>query len=668
MPQETQELQLRVTLDDQASLGLDRLKDDLKQLSTIGSDNLRRMKQENDELAKRIKEIGEIGERGIKGITDYIGKFGLAGAAFAGFAGILAVGMHSLKEFADKMVDLTNRAKVMNVDTATLKNIIEQYERVGVSAAQTQENMANLSEVLGSLGKFGSEQRDKMIAAAGAYGLEMDRAIKSVLALNSREEQVMEIRRQAQQVYDNEYERTQHNDNLAHAAMLRYLALWKQDPSIMTLNNMEKVSEERKKVIEQREKAAAEFHKNYTELGQEMENLFDSLKAGLLSSEGLVNQGLRTSIELTKELQSLWDQPGKAATGLGAEGTPPTPNFNDRFGNWGAPQPFVGGGTAGGDLLPPTGGAEWWQKFPRSTHIEDRRKNDPTMGGAVGDYVKSLNANTTETKRLNDNFRLLDEGTAELKGFGMAPGFSGGPRGGGPYGSGVGPGTGDGAGGSHPNAPGGGTEVKEGTPSPVSVDPNQGDRPYHYSGTVTINGQTYHYGTGGMLRGSTPYGTYPINIGKGDIGSVGQRVGSIATLGGLGGVIPDPKYPGHPRAGIQVHAGFSNDLDKLYSEGCFAIAPREWPAFKAQLLKEAQNGPLNLTIGRDGRATIFHPDSATGDRTVVDASGTKSVRTVKVQTSGKLTADINAPRGSDVKVEGGGAFDKTETNRTMPLQ
>jgi hypothetical protein len=171
-----------------------------------------------------------------------------------------------------------------------------------------------------------------------------------------------------------------------------------------------------------------------------------------------------------------------------------------------------------------------------------------------------------------------------------------------------------------------------------------------------------------MQRGSTPYGTFPVNIGKGDIGSIGQRIGSIATVGGLGGVIPDPRYPGHPRAGIQIHAGFSNNLDKLYSEGCFAIAPRDWPAFKAQLLKEAQNGPLSLTIGRDGRATIFHTDSTTKDRTVIDtSSGSKGVRTINVQSGGKLTANVNAPKGASVSVEGTGAFNKTETNRTMPL-
>jgi hypothetical protein len=56
------------------------------------------------------------------------------------------------------------------------------------------------------------------------------------------------------------------------------------------------------------------------------------------------------------------------------------------------------------------------------------------------------------------------------------------------------------------------------------------------------------------------------------------------------------------------------------------------------------------------------------DRKSVDATGAKSVRTVKVDVSGKLTADVKAPRGADVKVEGNGAFTKTETNRTMPIE
>jgi len=138
--------------------------------------------------------------------------------------------------------------------------------------------------------------------------------------------------------------------------------------------------------------------------------------------------------------------------------------------------------------------------------------------------------------------------------------------------------------------------------------PDQANRPGHIGGEVQLGGQTFHYGSGGAGRGSLPYGTYPIN--PGDMGPVGRRIGAYGSVGGLGGEIPDPKFPQQPREGILIHSASSSDLDRLYSEGCFAVSKAEWPRFRQALINEtAKNGPMALTIGRDGRATIM-PRSA----------------------------------------------------------
>jgi hypothetical protein len=55
---------------------------------------------------------------------------------------------------------------------------------------------------------------------------------------------------------------------------------------------------------------------------------------------------------------------------------------------------------------------------------------------------------------------------------------------------------------------------------------------------------------------------------------------------------------------------------------------------------------------------------ASADRGVVDA---KSSHTVKVEGSGTLTANINAPPGTDVNVGGKGLFKKTEVNRQVQM-
>jgi hypothetical protein len=153
-----------------------------------------------------------------------------------------------------------------------------------------------------------------------------------------------------------------------------------------------------------------------------------------------------------------------------------------------------------------------------------------------------------------------------------------------------------------------GRERVTGGGGPLGALKDQGDRPYYYGGAVSLGGQEYHYGTGGAGRGSVPYGTYSVDIG--DIGVVGRRIGSVAGLSGpgqSGGSMFDPKLQGM-RGGIQIHSSSSNDLDRLYSQGCFAVRRSEWPRFKQALLDEAAKGPLRITINRGGMAEIFHPD------------------------------------------------------------
>ena len=136
--------------------------------------------------------------------------------------------------------------------------------------------------------------------------------------------------------------------------------------------------------------------------------------------------------------------------------------------------------------------------------------------------------------------------------------------------------------------------------------------PYREQGTLTMEGKTYHYASGGAGRGATPPGSYPVNVateygGKGQLGDIGRRIGSVATVGGLGGTYKDPRYA-EERGGIQIHRGnaTSDHLDRLQTEGCFGIAADEWPAYKAHLidLNRRTPGGLRIDVDSKGRAQI----------------------------------------------------------------
>ena len=231
------------------------------------------------------------------------------------------------------------------------------------------------------------------------------------------------------------------------------------------------------------------------------------------------------------------------------------------------------------------------------------------------------------------------------------------------------------------------------------ADPNQQGHPYYLGGSVSLGGQQYHYGSGGMGAGAIPFGSYPINIGKGDIGPIGRRIGSVATLGGPSGTFTGG---GHHWLGVQIHRAFSDRLDHLYTEGCFSVSASEWPAFRAKLLEENARHPegLNLNVGHDGMASITprgssrelvprhaadpakSPANPTGASTImqmgtgapkiINEDDRRSIdrassHRVQVEGSGKLTANINAPKGTDVSVDGGGIFKKVEVNRQVQM-
>jgi len=138
----------------------------------------------------------------------------------------------------------------------------------------------------------------------------------------------------------------------------------------------------------------------------------------------------------------------------------------------------------------------------------------------------------------------------------------------------------------------------------VGALPDQKDRPHRIQGQLQVGEQTFPYATGGAGRGSTPYGTYPVDFQN--IGTKGRTVlGSVASVG-PGGTIVDPKFPGVPREGIQIHPSSARTLDRLYTQGCFGIPRDQWPAAKTAILAEAAKNPqgLNLTLGRNGMARI----------------------------------------------------------------
>lgn len=166
-------------------------------------------------------------------------------------------------------------------------------------------------------------------------------------------------------------------------------------------------------------------------------------------------------------------------------------------------------------------------------------------------------------------------------------------------------------------------------PKPTATD--QSGRPFYFRGTLTMDGKAYEYGTGGKGRGSIPLGEHTITR----FTSGEQRAAEGRSYRKDAFEIKDMWDPkvGDIRAGIVIHN--ATDIDKLYSAGCLAVNPQQWPEFRAHLLDVMQrsDGKLTLTINQDGSAFI---NPRTAPKTTITA--TETVKQTADNTSGIIPA------------------------------
>lgn len=149
-------------------------------------------------------------------------------------------------------------------------------------------------------------------------------------------------------------------------------------------------------------------------------------------------------------------------------------------------------------------------------------------------------------------------------------------------------------------------------------------RPTHIGGKLSYDGKNYSFGSGG-LRGkidqSIPYGDYPIG---GPVGSWGQAHGAI---GINSGTIHDPML-NRDRLGIELHGW--NDA-KLLSEGCVAIAGKQWPELQASIQARLANGEkLYLHVHGNSASIDTNPPGA-GEKTLSPQMMSQQVQKINPQ-------------------------------------
>jgi hypothetical protein len=140
-----------------------------------------------------------------------------------------------------------------------------------------------------------------------------------------------------------------------------------------------------------------------------------------------------------------------------------------------------------------------------------------------------------------------------------------------------------------------------GEPSADDITANmQAHRPAHGSGKFKFEGHEYHWASGTQGHPMTPLGSTQIgDPHHGPKVRDGYEIPQAQTL-------YDP-LKGSGDEAIVLHGTLSDDLDRMYTLGCFGIRRSEWPQFKRDLAqwKGAHGGQSPyINIAPDGSVTI----------------------------------------------------------------
>jgi hypothetical protein len=478
-PTEQEQLQLSVILQDDASKGIAKLRDDLAQLTGgSGRAQLDAFRRQQEATGKQMKEVVEASLGGGKAMSEFAFKLGTAGA-IAGAAGLsIAAGFNVLQEYSSRLVDLGNKARAMGVSMPELKSIIEQGERVGLSAQVMEQAMAGFSYTLGELSKVDSPELRALLHMAGPFKEEMLAGIRAIKAASTEQDKVNEAQIQSRRIFDYVYAGDERNREKATKAENEYLKIFSLE-QLKGLPKLDEISEARRKHDEEQLARAQATHEKFAKLYQEEKHWAEDIASSFLTADGLVNRGLDKMLETVKALRASggiivpgggsilghWlgrlsghpdagggshpDAGGGSIIGLRRFGHPDAAEPEGAM-----PRPLLGetpppmqGGAGDGDFH--AAAQRWTKIFGQSQNIEDRR----ALGVDLGDLGKDIQANTGEMKKLNDKLALLTRPDIELDGLGGLPGFAPGAG----MGRGAGGGTGTGRGGGEGAGEGGGT-------------------------------------------------------------------------------------------------------------------------------------------------------------------------------------------------------------------
>jgi hypothetical protein len=390
MPTETEQLKLIVSLVDDASPGLKNITDQIKE---IGGAAVKRAHEAarteiktTSELIKRL--TGDLGEA-TKYLTSFRAGLLASGAGLALFGWEMARQIGALKQYADKLKEIQLFSKDLGIDAAEVKNIITQFNHIGVSADKVKDSIKGITERQVELQRFqrggGGEFWAEMMRFAGPSA-ESQENMRNMLRLiaeaHTRADLLNRIRKAGASIEEEALARGDPKEKAAADKQLFYDKMH-YDSQLEQLATVKELSTAQHDAITQWIKDAQQFADLLNDISATIGSIVEKLKSPILGKDSPLRQDLEDIKKIvdaintfidkwqTGEFRKLANEPAK-----GTRMAPP--------------------GTAPGAIEVTPQGKELWNEF----------MNLFRGGGAADKQSSAIEDNSKKLSELTDLYKL----------------------------------------------------------------------------------------------------------------------------------------------------------------------------------------------------------------------------------------------------------------------
>lgn len=224
MPTETEELKLRITLDDGATAQLQRVRQEMSQMA--GGQTGQGLQNITSKATEAEKAFGSLARQGLA-VGQTTQNFAKVLGPLPVTLGVIAFEfvrqLAGMKEWAGQMVAINNAARSAGINIGAFKGIQSQLRESGMSAQDAAGMMTSLTRTLAEASRPGSAVREGLIRMAGPqFAGAMMQSINKLHEMRDATDRVNYIRQMGLNVYANNFNRT-HDEMQARYAQYTYL-------------------------------------------------------------------------------------------------------------------------------------------------------------------------------------------------------------------------------------------------------------------------------------------------------------------------------------------------------------------------------------------------------------------------------------------------------------